>query len=145
MLSLNTIKPAKGATKKRKRVGRGNASGHGTYSTRGLKGQKARSGVSNLKRLGIRKMLLAAPKRKGFKSAQPKNQIVNLKEINSYFKDGEKINPKTLLGKGLVDNMSAPIKILGEGELKVKSLEFEEVKISVSAKEQIEQMSGKII
>ncbi|MCG2701107.1 50S ribosomal protein L15, partial [Candidatus Parcubacteria bacterium] len=43
-LSLHTIKPAKGATKKRKRIGRGNASGTGTYSGRGLKGQKSRSG-----------------------------------------------------------------------------------------------------
>ena len=46
MLSLNTIKKTKGSSKKIKRVGRGNASGHGTYSTRGLKGQKSRSGVS---------------------------------------------------------------------------------------------------
>jgi large subunit ribosomal protein L15 len=54
MLTLNSIKKAKGSAKGRKRVGRGNASGHGTYSTRGLKGQKSRSGVSGLKRLGMK-------------------------------------------------------------------------------------------
>jgi len=67
-LQAQQLKPATGSTKKRKRVGRGNSSGHGTYSTRGLKGQKSRSGVSGLKRLGMRQVLLRTPKYKGFKS-----------------------------------------------------------------------------
>ena len=86
-LSLHTIKPSKGAAKKRKRVGRGNASGHGTYSTRGLKGQKSRSGVSGLKRLGLKMTLSRIPKKRGFKSPKAKNQVVNLTDINENFKE----------------------------------------------------------
>ncbi len=142
-LSLHTIKPARGATKRRKRVGRGNASGHGNYSGRGLKGQKARSGVSNLKRLGMRQMLLQTPKTRGFKSGKPKNQAVNLKAINKNFKEGESVNPKTLLKKGLIAKIKLPVKILGQGKLTVKGLKFEGVKMSEGAKEKLEVRSKK--
>ncbi len=142
-LSLHTIKPAKGSKKKRKRVGRGNASGHGTYSTRGLKGQKARSGVSNLKRLGMKMTLMRTPKKRGFKSLKPKDHVVNLILINDNFKDGETVNPKILLKRGLIDNIRLGVKILGNGELRLKGLKFEDVKISESAKAQIEKNGGK--
>ncbi|MFH1522295.1 MAG: 50S ribosomal protein L15 [Patescibacteria group bacterium] len=136
-LSLHTIKPSKGATKKRKRVGRGNSSGHGTYSGRGLKGQRSRSGgKSGLKRLGMKQMLLQTPKKRGFKSLKPKNQIVNIIEINQNFQDGEIINHKALLKKGLIDKIKLPVKILGVGELKVKGLKFENVKMSESVRKQ---------
>jgi large subunit ribosomal protein L15 len=91
-LSLSNLKKSKLAFKKRKRVGRGNASGHGTYSTRGLKGQKSRSGVSGLKRLGMKKQLLAVPKRRGFVSRHPKAQPVSLLALTKAFKDGALIN-----------------------------------------------------
>lgn len=137
-LSLHTIKPAKGATKKRKRVGRGNASGHGTYSGRGLKGQKSRSGGKNsLKRLGMKTILLNIPKKRGFKSQKPKNQAVNLADINKNFKDGATINLQTLLKAGLIDTIKLPVKILGKGELKLKNVKFEGVKMSKSVKNQI--------
>lgn len=143
-LSLSNIKPAKGSTKKRKRVGRGNASGHGTYSTRGLKGQKSRSGVSGLKRLGMKQTLLRTPKKKGFTSLRGKDQVVNLEALNKYFKDGESVNPKSLYSKGLVDNIKTEIKILGQGELKIKNLNFEKVRMSGSAKEQAEKLGCKL-
>ncbi len=134
-LSLHTIKPAKGSTKKRKRVGRGNASGHGTYSTRGLKGQKSRSGGKNsLKRLGMKTILLNIPKKRGFKSQKPKNQVVNLADINKYFKDGDTVDPQSLLKAGLIDAIKLPVKILGKGELKLKNVKFERVKMSESVK-----------
>ncbi|MEK7097792.1 MAG: uL15 family ribosomal protein, partial [Patescibacteria group bacterium] len=95
-LSLHTIRPASGSTKKRKRVGRGNASGHGTSATRGTKGQRSRTGVSGLKRLGMKSMLLSIPKKRGFNSLKSKNQVVNLLDINKHFKEGETVNPKTL-------------------------------------------------
>jgi large subunit ribosomal protein L15 len=138
-LYLHTIKPAKGATRKSKRVGRGNASGHGTYSGRGLKGQKSRSGVSGLKRLGMRQVLLKTPKKRGFKSDKPKNQILNITDINKYFKDNDIITPKDLHNKGLIDNIKLGVKILGNGELKLKNLQFKGIKISQSVKEQIEK------
>lgn len=136
-LSLNTIKPAKGSTKKRKRIGRGNASGHGTYSTRGLKGQKSRSGVSNLKRLGFKATLRRIPKKRGFKSLEEKFQVVNLKDINKFFKEGETVNPETLFTKGLVRSLESKIKILGMGELNLKNIKFEGVKFSESAKKAV--------
>lgn len=144
ILSLHTIKPAKGSTKKRKRIGRGNASGTGTYSGRGLKGQRSRAGVSNLKRLGMKSMILQIPKKRGFKSFKPKNIPVNIDDLNKFFKDGENINPRTLVKKGLVDTISQPIKILGRGELMVKNLIFENVKISESVVKKINKMDGKI-
>lgn len=144
-LSLDKIKKDPGTEKKRKRVGRGNASGTGTYSSRGLKGQNARSGVSNLKRLGMRQTLLRTPKEKGFKSKNPKNQVVNLFEINKTYKESETVNPKTLYAKGLVDNTSVSVKILGNGELKLNGLKFENVKMSDKVKEQIKKSKGKIV
>jgi large subunit ribosomal protein L15 len=136
MLSLNTIKQAKGSSKKIKRVGRGNASGHGTYSTRGQKGQKSRSGVSGLKRLGMKKQLLQIPKSRGFKSLQPKNQVVSIKTINTNFKDGETVNPETLAIKNLIPSSVLPVKILGKEKLTVK-VKFEGIKMSESVKGQI--------
>lgn len=135
MLSINTIKQAKGSAKTKKRVGRGNASGHGTYSTRGLKGQKSRSGVSGLKRLGMRQQLLQTPKSRGFKSLQPKNQVVSIKAINANFKDGEIVNPENLAVKDLVSSSALPVKVLGKEKLTVK-VTFEGVKLSESVKAQ---------
>lgn len=143
-LNLHTIKPAAGATHKRKRVGRGNSSGHGAYSGRGLKGQKSRSGVSGLKKLGLRPLLLNIPKQKGFKSAKPKNQVVNLGDLNNNFKSGETVNPRTLRARGLIDKTELPVKILGEGELKLKNLNLQGLKASASAREQIEKLGGKL-
>ncbi|MDD4900486.1 MAG: 50S ribosomal protein L15, partial [Patescibacteria group bacterium] len=130
-LSLHTIKPATGATRRRKTVGRGNSSGHGTFSTRGTKGQRSRTGGRNkLKRLGFKKIMLQTPKNRGFRSDKPKNQAVNLKAINQLFADGAKINAASLYKADLVGNLKEPIKILGDGEWKLKNLEFTGVKIS---------------
>ncbi|MFA6393649.1 MAG: uL15 family ribosomal protein [Patescibacteria group bacterium] len=133
-LSLNTINKSK-AGKSRKRVGRGNASGHGTYSCRGIKGQKSRSGASGLIRLGLKRMLLATPKSRGFKSSNPDNQVVNISVINLIFKDGEKINPRSLARAGLITSAALPIKILGDERLKIKNAVFTDVKMSGRAKE----------
>lgn len=136
MLSLNEIKKATGTIKTKKRVGRGNASGHGTYSTRGLKGQKSRSGVSGLKRLGMRMQLLQTPKVRGFKSAKQKNQVISVKAINANFKDGEIISKTTLLEKGLILKKGTPVKILGKEKLTVK-VKVEGVKMSESVASQL--------
>lgn len=145
MLSLSNLKPTKGSTKNRKRVGRGNASGHGTYSTRGMKGQKSRSGVSGLKRLGMKSMLLNIPKKRGFKSLNEKDQVVNLFELNTNFKDGANVTPASLKKAGLIDaSGSTTIKILGKGELKLKNLQLTGLKVSETVKAQVEKMGGKI-
>jgi len=145
-LSLHTIRPARGSARNKKRIGRGNASGHGSYSTRGQKGQRSRSGGRNkLKRLGFKQILAATPKNRGFKSAKPKNQVVNLKDLNDNFSAGAKINAASLLKADLIRTVQEKIKILGQGELTLQNLEFEGVKLSDSAKLQIEKMGGKII
>jgi large subunit ribosomal protein L15 len=137
MLTLNSIKKSKGTSKNKKRVGRGNSSGHGTYSTRGLKGQKSRSGVSGLKRLGMKQQLLQTPKMRGFKSLKPKNQILTLKDINDNFKAGEEVTPESLVEKNLISSASLPVKILGKkNKLKIK-VKFTGVKMSAGVKEQI--------
>lgn len=143
-LASHTIKPARGAKRKRIRVGRGNAAGRGTYAGRGLKGQKARSGVSNLKRLGMKQVLLRTPKKRGFKSLKPKSQVINVGKINKYFKDKETITPKILKQRGLISSLDRPVKILGKGELKVKSLNFSGVEFSANAEEQIKKLKGTI-
>jgi large subunit ribosomal protein L15 len=143
-LYIHTIKPAAGATKKRKRVGRGNASGHGTYSTRGLKGQKSRSGVTNLKRLGMKQMLLRTPKKRGFRSDKPKAQVVNFFLLNKNFKDGDNISPKSLFAKKLIGSASLEVKILSGGNLNLHKLNFKNVKVSSAAKAQIEKSGGQV-
>jgi len=136
MLSLNTITKPRGRAKKNKRVGRGNASGHGTYSTRGQKGQGSRSGVSGLKRLGMRSQLLQIPKSRGFKSLKPKNQVVSVKAINSAFKDGETVTPVALFTKKLISSATLPVKILGKEKLTVK-VKFENIKMSAGVNVQL--------
>lgn len=145
MITLSSVRPNQGATKKRKRVGRGNASGHGTYATRGLKGQKSRSGVTNLKRLGLKKMLLSVPKSRGFKSLKPKNQPVNLEDINDNFKTGQTVDPKGLLKAGLIGNLTTPVKVLGKGELTVTGLNFKGLLFSQTAEAAVAKAKGNII
>ncbi len=136
-LGLNVIKKSSGGLKRKKRVGRGNASGHGTYSTRGLKGQKSRSGASGLKRLGMKKQLLQIPKARGFKSIHPKNQVVSVARINAVYKPNEIVSPATLKEKGLIRNESKPVKILGKDKLSVNGLKFQSVKMSEGLKKQL--------
>lgn len=135
-LGLNNLKLSVGSKKRKKRVGRGNASGHGTYSTRGMNGQKARTGgKGGLKRLGLRRTILATPKLKGFKSHKAKNQVVNLAVLSKNFKDGDLISPATLAKAKLIRDEKAPIKILGVGELTLKDLKFKDVEVSKSVEE----------
>jgi large subunit ribosomal protein L15 len=141
MITLDSIKKGKGTLKKKKRIGRGNSSGSGTYSGRGLKGQKSRSGVSRgkLKRLGMKQNLLKIPKVRGFKSLSDKNQVVNIKAINENFKDNEVVSPETLLAKKLISKKNQSVKILGKESLTVKDLKFENIKMSDSVKKTLEK------
>ena len=146
MLQLSSLKPYKRSTSRRKVVGRGVGSGHGTYSGRGAKGQKARSGGTippgfEGGRMPLQRQI---PKRRGFRSRSAKALIVNLADINLKFKAGETVNPKTLFNKGLIFSSSVKVKILGGGEI-VKSLVFENILLSETAKEKITKASGRIL
>lgn len=143
-LALHTIAPASGSTHRKKRIGRGNASGRGTYSTKGLKGQKARKGVSNLKRLGMRQVLLRTPKQRGFKSQHAKAQVITLAQVNKAYQAGETVDTKTLKRHGLIESTTLAVKLLGPGNLVVKDLNFRGIGMSESAKKAVESAGAKI-
>jgi len=142
-LTLHTLHPSKGSKKSKKRLGRGLAS-KGSYSGRGVKGQRARSGVSGLKLRGLRQNMLATPKVRGFKSPAPRLVVVNLSDLNTAFGDGAKVSPKLLLKKGLVQDISTGVKILAKGDLTVK-LTVTDCKVSASAKVKIEAAGGTVV
>lgn len=143
-LILHNLKSPPGAKKKRKRVGRGNASGHGTYSGRGLKGQRSRSGgKKGLKRRGLRQLLRNKPKFSGFKSLKPKMEIINIKELEKNFKTGDIINSEKLIEKRLIRVPQRGLKILGEGKLNKKFTVIADA-FSESAKEAIIKAGGQI-
>jgi large subunit ribosomal protein L15 len=146
MLKLSELKPYKGATKRRKVVGRGLGSGHGTYSGRGAKGQKARSGSSipagfEGGRMPLHRQL---PKRRGFTSFHPSAIAISLDQIDKKFAQNETVNPKLIFNKGLIKSQHEFVKILGKGKL-TKSLTFENVAVSASAREKIEKSGGKVV
>lgn len=144
-LSLDNLKAPKGlANKKKKRIGRGNASGDGTYAGRGMKGQRSRSGGrGGLKVKALRTRLQSVPKLRGFKSLQKKSAVINLGELDAKFEANAIVSAKSLMKKELIDSPRWGVKILGDGEL-TKALTFKGVSVSKSAKEKIEKAGGKI-
>lgn len=145
-MPLINLRPAPGSKKKRKEVGRGNASGHGTYSTRGGKGQTARSG--GVRRPGFEggqtPFYRRIPKFRGFKNpSRIEYQIVNIGSLE-IFENGSKVTAKELFEKKFIDDPKKPIKLLGNGELK-KKLTVEVEKTSKSAIEKAEKAGTKII
>lgn len=143
MIKLHDLKKHPKSTKRRKVVGRGLGSGHGTYSTRGGKGQTARSGHSKLPARfegGRQPLIRQLPKRRGFKSLQSKAAIIKLDEF-SKFQDGDTITMTTLRAAGLVPTGSDRVKIL-TGKLNRK-LTFR-VPVSATAKAVIEAAGGTV-
>ena len=119
-MQLNNLKnPQK---KSKKRVGRGNGSGHGTYSGKGLKGQKSRSGFSLIPGFegGQLRLIKKLAKLKGFKNHNKiVNQPITLEQLNLLPSNIE-INEKNLLKHGLIKNIKTPVKILNVGKLNSK-------------------------
>ncbi len=131
--------------RKARRIGRGCGSGRGTYSTRGLKGQKARSGSrKGLKLKGFKKTLMSLPKFKGMLPRNPKNQVVLTSTLEKRFETNSKINPGTLKDLGLIDSATRPVKILFDKEVS-KVFEVFECTISGKAKETVEKAGGKVL
>lgn len=144
-LTLHTLRPHAGSRKKAKRIGRGLGSGHGAYSTRGIKGQRARSGGSHgLLRKGLQPILRQIPKLRGFKSIHEKPLIVNLDILEKYFRDGDAVNPSVLYKKHILHTRKgsvANIKILGTGTL-TKKLTIERCAVSKTAENAITKAGG---
>ncbi|EEH00581.1 ribosomal protein L15 [Borreliella finlandensis] len=130
---FNLLKP-KGASKRRKIVGRGPGSGLGKTSGRGQKGQKARNTSPRLGFEGGQTPLYRRLPRKGFSNSDYKLEyaIVNLGDIDKKFKDGQVVNYDTLLENKLIKKKNKKIKILSNGKL-TKKVSFEVSKISKSA------------
>jgi large subunit ribosomal protein L15 len=143
-ISLNNLRPAKGANRKNKRVGRGMGSGHGKTSARGYKGQKSRSGTSIRPGFEGGQMPLhrRLPKR-GFNNIFRKEYAVVNLETLALFEAGARVDPEILKSKGIVKNPKDGIKILGSGELK-HALHVSAHKFSKSAAEKIQKAGGVI-
>jgi large subunit ribosomal protein L15 len=129
----------------KKRVGRGGKKG--TYSGKGMNGQKSRSGFSARATFeGGMSTLVARTKKnrgKGMTSLKEKNQIVALGELDKKFEAGQEINPVSLKEKGLIKDVKTSVKILNNGEI-TKAYTFVSVKLSESVKNKIEKAGGKI-
>ncbi|MFN3976144.1 MAG: 50S ribosomal protein L15 [Aquificaceae bacterium] len=142
-MKLHELAPNEGATKERKRVGRGIGSGHGKTCGKGHKGQKSRSGDRRLPSWfegGQTPLHKRIPKR-GFRPLDKvEYAVVNLKTLERYFEVGEEVNPEKLLEKGLVKK-GMPVKVLGDGEL-TKALRVKAHAFSQSAKEKIQAVGG---
>lgn len=143
-LTLSNLKaPAGEANRKRLRVGRGDSSGHGSYSGRGRKGQSSRSGVGGLALKGLRRRLLSIPKLGGFNSLYEKAATVNLSDLEKNFEAKSRVSPDTLVSKGLIKTHKYGVKILGTGEL-TKALTVSHCKTTASARQAIEKAGGSI-
>ena len=133
--------------KKRKRVGRGDASGHGGTSTRGHKGQKARSGYhSRLYFEGGQMPLIRKTPKRGFNNTrfQKLVAILNIRDLNR-FNNGEDVTIEKLIQNQLVRGEFDAIKILGKGELEKEGLTVHAHRFSESARKKITDKKGKAV
>jgi large subunit ribosomal protein L15 len=143
MLKLHTIKKHPQSTSRKKVVGRGLGSGHGTYSTRGGKGQTARTGHSKMPagfEGGRQPLVRQLPKLRGFKSLSQKSLAIGLDKLKD-FKDGETVSGETLFKAGLIKSAGQKVKIVG-GEISRK-LTFK-VPVTAPAKAAIEKAGGQV-
>ncbi|HUX48648.1 MAG TPA: 50S ribosomal protein L15 [Dehalococcoidia bacterium] len=143
-MKQNELKPPLGATQNRKRIGRGDGSGHGTYSGRGCKGQKARSGGGV--RLGFEggqlPLIKRLPQKRGFTNIfKTEYNIVNVGKL-AIFPPGTEVTPKELLQAGLISTPDHPTKILGQGDIRHPLL-ISASKFSSSAEKKILAAGGK--
>ncbi len=140
---LHNLQPAPGATKKRKRVGRGPGSGNGKTAGKGHKGQKSRSGYS--RRWGFEggqmPLVRQIPKRGFTNIFRVGYQVVNLRDLERVFSNGDTVTPVLLVEKGLIRGGSKPVKILASGEFG-KKLTVQAHAFSKSAQASIEAAGG---
>jgi len=143
-MKLNELKPAKGATKKRKRVGMGTGSGHGKTATRGHKGQGSRSGggVPPWFEGGQMPLQRRIPKRGFVNFTRKFYQVVNVGDLDQ-FEAGATIGFAELRQAGLVKKTSVPVKLLGNGEID-RALTIKVNASSKSAIEKMDKIGGKV-
>lgn len=143
-MQQHELRQPAGATHKRKRIGRGNASGHGTYSTKGMKGQKARAGGGV--RPGFEGGQLPLVRRMAYKRGFRNPFRVDYEEVNvgalAVFSAGTEVNDEVLRKARLV-RTGRPVKVLGQGELSV-ALAVEAASFSKSARDKIQAAGGSV-
>ena len=144
-MKLHELQPAPGSHHSRKRVGRGPGSGHGKTSTRGQKGQGARTSVNLPKTFegGQTRLTMRTPKLRGFHNKWRRRfAVLNLTRLNR-FDDGVEVRPELLLETGLIKDVGAGIKVLGTGDLSRK-LTIHAHRFSAEARRKIEAAGGTV-
>jgi large subunit ribosomal protein L15 len=146
-MNLGTIPSLPGSRHRRKRVGRGIGSGHGKTSTRGQKGQRARTG--SRKRPGFeggRNPLIRRIPKRGFRQKAtgraPKPVVVNLRQLNA-FNEGDRVTPDVLRQRHLISDVSRGVKLLGDGSL-TKKLTIVVHHASESAAAKVKEAGGTV-
>ena len=143
-MKLHELRSPSGANKRTKRVGRGTGSGHGKTSTRGHKGQKARSGggVRPGFEGGQMPLQRRIPKR-GFNNVfKTRYAIVNVKDLN-VFSDGTEVTPELLKQRGIIKSLRDEVKVLGDGVLE-RQLILKVHKVSQKAAEKVTALGGRV-
>jgi len=144
-MKQNELSSPAGAKHKKKRIGRGDGSGHGTYSGRGCKGQKSRSGggVRPGFEGGQLPLIKRLPRKRGFTNIfKTEYNIVNVSKLN-VFPPGTEVSPEELLQVGLIKFTGRPTKILGEGDIN-HPLVVKANKFSLSAEKKIVAAGGQV-
>ena len=142
----HTLSSAGSKTRKRKRIGRGDASGNGSYSGKGMKGQKSRSGggVRPGFEGGQLPLIKRLPSLRGFTNIfKTQYHAVNLDTILKMYPNGGDVSPGTLVETGVLKDQKLPLKVLGRGEINV-NLKVSAHKFTKSAKQKIETPGGTI-
>ena len=145
-ISLSGLRPAKGSTHKKKRVGRGPGSGLGKTAGRGEKGQKSRSGYSRKPGFEGGQMPLhrRLPKR-GFTNIFKKRWLeISLTALDRHFNANEEVSPELLHNRGLIKKARHDVVVLGSGELS-KPLRVSAHRFTKSAREKIEKAGGSVV
>ena len=139
------LSPPAGAKKARKRVGRGDSSGHGTYSGRGCNGQKSRAGYKMNRGFegGQLPLIRRLPRKRGFINIfRTEYSVVNIGKL-SIFEAGGEVTPERLVEAGVLKSLRHPIKILAEGDISYP-LVVKAHRFSAAAKAKIEAAGGKV-
>jgi len=145
-MQINDLFPAPGSRKQRKRVGRGNGSGHGSTAGRGDKGQNSRAGGGKGPGFegGQNPMHMRLPKLPGFKNRnRVEYAVVNVSRLDELFADGDVVSGETLVDKGAIKSAAEVVKVLGNGEL-TKKLTVKVDKVSGPAEAKNEAAGGTV-
>ncbi len=143
-MMIHDITVQVGKHKSRKRLGRGIGSGHGKTCGKGHKGQASRSGFSRKANFeGGQMPFFKRFEKRGFSNANFRKdfQVVNVKDLNTRFNDGEEVDAEVMFKAGLIQNTRVPVKVLAEGQIS-KKLKITANKFSAGAQEKITKAGG---